>query len=82
MARILYFASLVDQLGRGVEEVELPAEVTDVRGLLAWLRARGGNWDKYIREDALRITVNKKFAEPGTRVTDGDEIALVSERLA
>jgi sulfur-carrier protein len=82
MARILYFASLVDQLGRGAEDVELPDEVGDVRGLLAWLRARGGSWEKYVREDALRVTVNRKFAEPATRISDADEIALVSARLA
>lgn len=80
--RILFFASLVDQLGSGAEDVELPAQVGDVRGLLAWLRARGGNWDKHLREDALRVTVNKKFADPGTPVKNGDEIALISARLA
>ncbi len=41
MAKILYFADLVDRLGRASEEVVLPAEVTTVESLLAWLRGRG-----------------------------------------
>lgn len=41
MARILYFAYLVDKLGRAQEDMALPATVQDVRGLLAQLRARG-----------------------------------------
>lgn len=35
MARILYFAYLVDKLGRSQEDLALPAGVQDVRGLLA-----------------------------------------------
>lgn len=43
MAKILYFAGLVEKLGRASEETELPPAVTDVRTLLAWLRLRGEN---------------------------------------
>lgn len=77
MTRILYFASLVDAFGRSSEAVELPAEVRDVAGLLAWLRERGQPWTRLLAEGAVRVTVNKQFAEMKTPVTDGDEIALV-----
>lgn len=45
MAKLLYFATLADRLGRTSEEAALPATVTDVRALLAWLRGRGGVWE-------------------------------------
>jgi molybdopterin synthase sulfur carrier subunit len=38
--KILYFASLREALGCGSEEVELPAGVADIAGLMAFLAAR------------------------------------------
>lgn len=35
MARILYFAYLVDKLGRAQEDLPLPASIKDLRGLSA-----------------------------------------------
>lgn len=80
MARLLYFAGLVDQLGRASEDVSLPAEVSSVRALLAWLRGRGGVWQTALADEAVRVTVNKQFASPDHPVRDRDEIALVPTR--
>ena len=81
MAKILYFSTLVDKVGASSEEVALPESVTDVRALLAWLRARGDNWETALRDDAVRITVNRQFAELGTAVNDKMEIAIVPMRV-
>lgn len=78
MARILYFAYLVDKLGRAQEDLPLPETVLDVRGLLAWLRMRGGIWEKALADDKVRVLVNKQFAELDTKIVDGNEIAIVS----
>lgn len=75
---MLYFAALVDKLGHASEEVELPAVVADVQSLLSWLRERGGNWERALRTDAVRVTVNKQFALPQTTIDNTSEIALVS----
>lgn len=80
MAKILYFADLVDRLGRASEEVALPAEVTTVESLLAWLRRRGGAWESALRGDAVRVTVNKQFSVATSPVKNQDEIALVPAR--
>lgn len=80
MAKLLYFASLVDKLGSASEEVALPAAVTDIRTLLAWLRARGGNWERSLTENAVQVTVNRQFAVPETKIDNTCEIALVSAR--
>ena len=81
MAKILYFSILVDKFGRAEEEVSLPGSVTDVRTLLAWLRTRGDIWEKSLREDAVKVTLNRQFAEAGTAVNDKMEIAIVPARL-
>lgn len=79
MAKLLYFATLVDRLGRDNETVELPPQVSDVRTLLLWLRARGGAWAG-LADDAVRVTVNRQFATLNTPVNDQAEIALVPLR--
>lgn len=80
MARLLYFAGLVDAVGRTSEDVSLPAEVNSVRTLLAWLRGRGGVWQTALADEAVRVTVNKQFAAPDHPVRDRDEIAVVPMR--
>ena len=81
MAKILYFSTLVDKVGSSSEEVNLPESVTDVRALLAWLRARGGNWENALKENAVQVTVNRQFAVVGTAVNNKMEIAIVPARL-
>jgi molybdopterin synthase sulfur carrier subunit len=78
MARILYFAYLVDKLGRAQEELPLPGTVQDTGGLLALLRSRGGIWEKALADDKVQVLVNKQFAELHTKIADGDEVAIVS----
>jgi molybdopterin synthase sulfur carrier subunit len=80
VAKILYFATLVDKLGRAAEDVAIPIEVNDVRALLAWLRMRGGNWEQALSDNAVRVTVNKQFVTLETKIDNACEIALVSAR--
>lgn len=78
MVRLLYFAALMDRLGTGAEEFELPSGVQTVGALLTALRERGGAWGETFGTGSVRITVNKQFADPATPVADGDEIAFIS----
>jgi sulfur-carrier protein len=80
MAKILYFAQLVDLLGRSSEEVTLPDSARDVRGLLAWLRSRGGNWERLLVEDAVRVTIDRQFGDLDSALDDASEIALINSR--
>ena len=74
---MLYFTYLVKQLRRESEQLQLPATVNDVRDLIAWLRKRDAKLAHLFRDGTVRVTVNKQFAEPFTRIDDGDEIALI-----
>jgi sulfur-carrier protein len=80
MAKILYFSTLVDKLGASSEEVVLPDTVTDVRNLLAWLRLRGENWENALKDDVVRITVNRQIADLSAVVNDKMEIAVIPAR--
>jgi DUF971 family protein/molybdopterin converting factor small subunit len=75
--RLLYFAYLAQYLRKESEEASLPAEVADVTALLAWLRRRERERGYLLADDRVRVTVNRQFTEPFTRIDDGDEIALV-----
>ena len=77
MISLLYFARLREALGVSSEQVDLPAEVSDVAGLVAWLRRRGGAWDEELAPGrAFRVAVNQDMADAATALKDGDEVAL------
>ncbi len=79
MIKILYFGSLVDAFDRASDEIDLPPNVGDVQSLMFFLSLRGEVWARYLRNNpGLKITVNRKFAEGGTIIGEGDEIAFVS----
>jgi DUF971 family protein/molybdopterin converting factor small subunit len=75
--RLLYFAWLAKFLHKEKESLLLPESVRDVQGLLAFLRKRYRDREHYLEDSEVRVTVNKQFAEPFTRIDEGDEIALV-----
>lgn len=76
MLKILYFASLREMLGRAAEEIALPSGVTDVAGLLKFLMARGGDWEKLATVKNLRFAVNQEMARLDTPLKEGDEVAF------
>ncbi|MEZ5670171.1 MAG: molybdopterin converting factor subunit 1 [Alphaproteobacteria bacterium] len=75
--KLLYFAWLRQKLGQGEERVEPPADVTDVAGLVDWLRARSpAHAAALARMDVVRVAVNQEFAGMDTPVRPGDEVAF------
>lgn len=74
---LLWFAWLRERLGGGEEVLELPADVTDVAGLLAHLAARGPAYAEALAARmGVRCAVNQEFATPATPVRPGDEVAF------
>lgn len=74
--KILYFASLRETLGCGAETLALPERVHDVAGLLVWLMARGGEWEKLGGVKNLRYAVNQEMARQDSPLKAGDEVAF------
>ena len=79
---ILYFAHLVEMLGRDNEVMFLPLSVNDLHGLMVHLAKRGEEWTTVFEKhpQRLKITVNKQFVDEGANVPlkGGDEVAFVA----
>jgi len=74
---VLYFARLREAVGRDREMLELPAEVTTVGALRAWLIGRGAPWAEAFTEiSRIRAAVAQEMAADDTRLVDGAEIAF------
>jgi DUF971 family protein/molybdopterin converting factor small subunit len=75
--RVMYFAYLANKMGKESEDLTPPDTVEDVQQLLGWLRRVKGERGYLFTDETVRVTVNKQFAEPFTRLDPGDEVAIV-----
>ncbi len=74
---VLYFAWLRERTGRSEESLVLPVGVSTVGELIGWLVERSpGHASALANRRTVRCAVNQEFAEPGTRVGPGDEVAF------
>jgi molybdopterin synthase sulfur carrier subunit len=72
-----FFASLKEQLGKDVEEIDVPAGVATVAALRAHLTKRGGDWQAAFAEKKLvRAAVNQEMAQATATLKPGDEVAF------
>jgi molybdopterin synthase sulfur carrier subunit len=75
--KILYFAWLRQKIGIDSEEIELPSHITDVAGLIEWLKKRNENFAEALSDfKSIRVAVNQEFVEPDALVAQGDEVAI------
>jgi len=75
--KLLYFAWLRQKIGVESEQVTLPDAVTDVAGLVTWLKGRGDNYaDALMNDKVIKVAVNQAYARPNTPLKDSDEVAL------
>ncbi len=75
--KVMYFSYLANKMRKETEQLKLPPSVEDVQGLLTWLGRIKLDRGFLFAETHNRITVNKQFSEPFTRLDDGDEVAIV-----
>jgi len=75
---LLYFGRPREILAASRESVELPAGITTVADLLAWLRTRGGNWTNELTDTRVRCAVNQELGNLSAAINDGDEVAVFS----
>ena len=75
--KVLYFASIREKVGKGAEELDLPAGIATISGLRSHLRARGGAWEEALADGKLlRTAVNQDMALPSAAIKTGDEVAF------
>ena len=76
MLRVLFFASLREQLGVAEQALDVPVPAT-VGALVTQLRARGETWSEVLATGKRwRVAVNQDMATLETPLKSGDEIAI------
>lgn len=75
---LLYFGRPSENLKLARETVNLPAGITTLGELLAWLRLRGDVWAQELTESRVRCAINQEFAGLTAQIKEHDEIALFS----
>ena len=74
---ILYFAWLRERTKTAEEVIDLPDGVTDVAGLIDWLKSRGTNYEEAFKEmKAVRVAVNQEHMPLDAPVKNSDEVAF------
>jgi len=77
MIKILYFASLREQLDTASEELDLPGGVDDLAGLADHLSRRGGAWGSaFDGSRTVMMALNQEAARADAPLRDGDEVAF------
>jgi molybdopterin synthase sulfur carrier subunit len=75
--KILYFAWLRERLNRNEEEVDLPAEVATVAGLIDWLAARDEAAElAFANRKLIRAAVDAKVAPHEASIAGASVVAL------
>jgi molybdopterin synthase sulfur carrier subunit len=75
--KILYFASVKERLGKGAEELDVPADVATVASLRAHLGARGGAYaEVFDGKKLVKAAVNQDMVPLTTPLRAGDEVAF------
>lgn len=72
---VLYFAAVRERLGRDREELELPAEITDVAGFSTWLESTHPSLKGRLSQ--CRFAVGEEFRKSNHALETGDVIAVI-----
>ena len=75
--QLLYFGWVRTKIGSGRETLDPPAEITDVRSLVEWLKQRGDGYQEALQDlETIRVAVNQEMVNLDALVSPSDEIAL------
>ncbi|WP_193166136.1 molybdopterin converting factor subunit 1 [Microbulbifer hainanensis] len=74
MIRVLFFASLREQLGTG--EMRLDDFSGDIAALRESLCGERPEWRQYLASDPIRTALNQVLVGADATVADGDEVAF------
>ena len=77
MLRVLFFAQLAERLDTTHEDMTLPPDIQDARGLLALLRRRGGIWVEALDETRVQVLIDRKFATLDDDLRAAREVAFL-----
>lgn len=75
--KLVYFAWVRERIGKPEEELDLPADVTTVRQLAAWLARRGEGYAYAFENPAVvRAALDRKHVKPDAPLAGAREVAF------
>lgn len=77
MVKVVYFAWVRERIGKGEEELEIPAEVKTAGELVSWLATLGEGYVEALRfPKAIRVAVNQEHVEHNELIAGAREIGI------
>ena len=75
--RLVYFAWVRERIGKGGEELVLPASVVTVGDLLNHLKTLGEEYEAALEHDrVIRVALDQEHADHGDRISGVREIGI------
>ena len=75
--KLLYFAWVREKIGRAEEQVEIPADIENVAGLITWLRAIGPEYDSaFAQPETIRAAVDQNHVGHEAPIAGAREVAF------
>ena len=75
--RLVYFAWIRERIGKGGEEIELPASVVTVGDLLNHLKTLGEESEAALEHDrVIRVALDQEHADQGDKIAGVREIGI------
>ncbi len=75
--KLMYFAWVRERVGTASEEVVLPAGVTTVADLKAWLAARGTGYEAaFVKPGVIRAAIDRRHVQETASIEGAGEIAF------
>ncbi len=75
--RLLYFAWVREKTGIDAEDVDLPPGIATIAELIAWLRARGPEFDAaFARPEVVRAAIDRTHVRHEAKLGSATEIAF------
>lgn len=75
--RLLYFASIREKIGISEEEHDLPSGVSNVSGLIDWLKSQGEEYAEALADQmVVKVAVNQEYVSVEHPISSNDEIAF------
>jgi molybdopterin synthase sulfur carrier subunit len=75
--KLRYFAWVRERVGRGEEEIALPAEIGTVADLMSWLAGRGEEYaHAFENPKIIRAAIDRNHVRPDAAIAGAQEIAF------
>lgn len=77
MTKMVYFAWVRERIGKGEEELDIPAEVKTAGDLVSWLATLGEGYEEALCfPKAIRVAVNQEHVEHNEPIAGAREIGI------